>query len=289
MTIGAAPPQDALARLQRLRSASPWPRIAAVAARIGYMARGAVYLSVGAIALLAALRLSPHAVGAIGALEAWSAWPAGIVLLWAVGLGLYAFAGWRALQSIFDVDARGRRPHALATRVGQAVSGLTYGALALSVFRLIHTLHHLNRPSETAATRSFVARMLDLPLGPWLVIAMGGFVTASGLGSIARAALDHFARGLECHPRLRIWIGVLARAGYAGRGLALLPAGVLLVSAGLHARASEARGLGGALEAVAQRPFGHLVLGVTAVGLIGFGLFAVVEGWLRPMQFADKG
>jgi hypothetical protein len=285
MTIGAAPPEDALAGVQDARPASPWPRIAAVGARIGYMARGSVYVSVGAIALLAALRLSPHAVGAIGALEAWGAWPAGIVLLWAVGLGLYAFAGWRALQSVFDVDERGRRPHALASRVGQAISGLTYGALAVSVFRLIHTLHHLGRPSETAAMRSFVARMLDLPLGPWLVIGMGAFVVAAGLGSVARAGLDHFARGLDCHPKLRTGLGVLARVGYAGRGVALLPAGALLVRAGLHARASDARGLGGALEVIARQPLGHPVLGLTAVGLMGFGLFAVVEGWLRPMRF----
>lgn len=289
MTIGAARPDDALSRVQTTRAASPWPRIAATAARVGYMARGSVYVSVGAIALLAALRLSPHAVGAIGALEAWSAWPAGLVLLWAVGLGLYAFAGWRALQSIFDVDERGRHPHALASRVGQAISGLTYGALAVSVFRLIHTLHHLRGPSETAAMRDFVARVLDLPLGPWLVLGMGAFVVCAGLGSIARAGLDHFARGLECHPKLRTWIGILARVGYAGRGVALLPAGLLLVSAGLHARAEDARGLGGALEEIAEQPFGHPILGLTAVGLIGFGLFAVVEGWLRPMRFARSG
>jgi hypothetical protein len=289
MTIGAAPPRDVLARLQKARSASPWPRIAVVAARIGYLARGTVYISIGGIALLAALRLSPHAVGAIGALEAWSAWPLGLVLLWAVGLGLYAFAGWRALQSIFDVDERGRRPHALATRVGQAISGLTYGALALSVFRLIHTLHHLRGPGETAAMRAFVGQMLDLPFGAWLVLGLGTFVVGAGLGSIARAWFDHFASGLDCHPRLRTWLGLLARLGYAGRGVALLPAGGLLIRAGLHARAQDARGLGGALETIAAQPFGHPILGLTALGLIGFGLFAMVEGWLRPMRFGESG
>jgi hypothetical protein len=177
----------------------------------------------------------------------------------------------------------------VATRVGQAISGLTYGALAVSVFRLIHTLHHLRGPGETAAMRGFVARVLDLPFGPWLVLGMGAFVVGAGLGSIVRAWLDHFAGELECHPGLRPWLGVLARVGYAGRGVALLPAGGLLVSAGLHARAQDARGLGGALEAIAEQPFGHPVLGLTALGLIGFGLFAMVEGWLRPMRLTEAG
>lgn len=287
MSIGAAPPEDALAQVQTARAASPWPRIAAVAARIGYMARGVVYVSVGVIALLAALRVSPHAVGAIGALEAWAQWPEGVALLWAVGLGLYAFTGWRVLQSVFDVDARGRRPHALATRIGQAISGLTYGALAVSVFRLIHTLHHLSHPSENAEMRAFVDRMLQLPLGPALVMGLGAFVAGAGVGSIVRAMADHFARGLECHRRLRFWLGSLARVGYAGRGVALLPGGLLLVRSGLHAHAEDARGLGGALEILAAQPLGHAILGLTALGLIGFGLFAMVEGWLRPMRFAE--
>ncbi|MGH6910330.1 MAG: hypothetical protein ACREEG_09100, partial [Phenylobacterium sp.] len=55
-----------------------WPRLAdrlaaivEAGARFGYVARAAVYISVGGVALLAALGLAPHAVGAMGALQAW--------------------------------------------------------------------------------------------------------------------------------------------------------------------------------------------------------------------------
>jgi hypothetical protein len=64
----------------------------------------------------------------------------------------------------------------------------------------------------------------------------------------------------------------------------LLPSGLLLASAGLHARALEARGLGGALELLITWPFGRAMLALTAAGLIAFGLFAMVEAWLRPMR-----
>jgi hypothetical protein len=278
-----------LARLKRRFGHRPWIALIEAAARAGYLARGAIYLSVGGVALLAALRLSPHAEGALGALEAWGDWPLGLALLWAVGLCLYAFAGWRALQSVFDVDRKGRSLKGLAARAGQVISGLTYGGLAVSLFGLIDALEDLHEPDDQAATRAFIDGVLDLPFGPALVIGMGLFVLAAGVGSILRAGFDHFGRDLDCEPDTRAWAGTLARVGYLGRGVALLPAGVLLASAGLHARAAEARGVGGALEMVADWPFGHTILGLTAVGLIAFGLFAVVEAALRPMRLHDLG
>ncbi len=273
-----------LDRLRRRFGAHPWIALLEAAARLGYLARGAVYLSVGAVALLAALRLSPHAEGALGALEAWGDWPLGLALLWMVGVGLYGFAAWRALQSVFDVDHKGRSLKGLAARAGQAISGLTYGGLAVSLFGLIDALEDLHEPDDQAATRAFVDGVLDLPFGPAVVIGMGLFVLAAGVGSIARAGFDHFGRSLECEADTRAWAGTLARIGYLGRGVALLPAGVLLASAGLHARAAEARGVGGALQMLAAWPFGHTILGLTAVGLIAFGLFAVIEAALRPMR-----
>ncbi|WP_293905530.1 DUF1206 domain-containing protein [Phenylobacterium sp.] len=277
-----------LARLQRRFGERPWTAFLEAAARVGYLARGAVYLSVGVIALMAAMRLSPHARGALGALEAWGQWPAGLVLLWLVGLGLYAFAGWRALQAIFDVDRCGRTAQGLASRAGQAISGLAYGGLAVSVFGLMDTMTDLHHPDDQAATRAFVARLLDLPFGAAMVIAMGLFVLTAGAGSVARAAFGHFGHGLDCEPQTRTLAGGVARIGYFGRGVALLPAGLLLASAGLHARASEARGLGGALELLITWPFGRTMLGLTAVGLIAFGAFAILEGWLRRIRL-DPG
>ncbi len=150
-----------LSRMLGRFPAAPWSSLAEAVARIGYVARGSVYLAVGAVALLAALHLTPHAKGALGALEAWGQWPAGILLLWMIGLGLYGFAGWRALQSIFDVDRQGATAKGLAARAGQAVSGLVYGGLAVSVFGLLHAAHHLARQSEHAEMIRTVAKVLS--------------------------------------------------------------------------------------------------------------------------------
>lgn len=285
--MAASHHRPVLVRLRDGFRRRPWAMAAELAARLGYFARGAVYLSVGAIGLLAAAGLSPHAEGALGALEAWGEWPAGLALLWLVGTGLYAFAGWRALQALFDADGQGRTPKALAARAGQAISGLVYGGLAVSTFGLIDALEDLHEADDQAKTRAFVEQALALPAGDWLVIGVGGFILACGIGNMARAVFDHFARTLRLHRRHAAWSGTLARIGYFGRGLALAPAGVLTIRAGLHARAAEASGVGGALEALRAQPFGEPALALVALGLVAFGLFGFVEAWNRPIRTGE--
>lgn len=287
MALSAPVPTRPLARLRRRFARAPWAALIEAAARFGYVARGAVYVSVGAIALLAALRLTPRAEGAVGALEAWGEWSLGIMLLWLIGLGLYGFAAWRALEAFADTERHGHDLRGLAIRAGQAISGLTYGGLAVSVFGLIDALGDLHEPDDRAATRAAVDAALHLPMGGLIVVAAGLFVLAAGLGNMVRAAFDHFGRDLDCDRPVRAWAGTVARFGYAARGLALVPAGGFLLSAGLHARAAEAEGLGGALETLADAPFGHAVLALTGAGLVAFGLFAVAEAGLRPMRAPD--
>ncbi|MDB5420791.1 MAG: hypothetical protein JWR59_738 [Brevundimonas sp.] len=110
---------------------------AAVAARVGYGARGFVYLSVGALALATALGLGGKTIGSQGV----GPWPAeqpfGRVWLVLLGLGLWAFVLWRALQAIWDADHEGRDRAGVLTRLGQAASGLFYALLAAGVFELL--------------------------------------------------------------------------------------------------------------------------------------------------------
>jgi hypothetical protein len=283
-TVPHIPGDRFLLRLRRRFAASPWGATAEMAARLGYMARGTVYLSIGLIALLAVLGVAPHTRGAVGALQAWSRWPLGNVLLWFIGVGLYGFAGWRVLQSVFDVDGQGKTAKAWASRAGQAMSGLIYGTLAVSAFDLIDALHDLRRVGEQAETRATVSAVMAWPLGSKVVMAAGLFILACGLGNAIRAFVDDFGSTLRCDPKVRVWACRLARVGYFGRGVAMLPAGFFMLVAGWHERALEARSVGSALWSLHTLAFGDVVLALIGAGVAAFGAFAFVEAWYRPIR-----
>ncbi|HEX8151415.1 MAG TPA: DUF1206 domain-containing protein, partial [Pyrinomonadaceae bacterium] len=76
------------------------------------------------------------------------------------------------------------------------------------------------------------------------------------------------------------------RAGQVGltaRGVVFGIIGAFLIQAALHARAHEARGLGGALLALEQSPYGPWLLGAVALGLVIYGLYMFVEARYRRM------
>jgi len=254
------------------------------ASRFGYGARGLVYLSVGVIALLAALDLTPKAAGTGEAIEAWAKWPLGIVLITAVAVCLVAFAFWRVMQAAFDADHHGVSAKGLAIRAGQAISGIVYGALAWSTLELLDGFEDVGEADEGDSAKTFAAEVLATPHGDWILILVGLALLGVGIGNLLQGALQDFAKRLDCSDALCRVAVPLARVGYAGRGLATLPAGVFLMRAGIEVRSSEARSWGDALQALEAQPFGSLILGAIAAGLIAFGLFGVFEAFYRRIE-----
>lgn len=254
------------------------------ASRLGYAARGLVYLGLGVIVLLAASDVTPRAKGAKAMLAAWAAWPLGLVLVGAVAVGLLAFAVWRSLQAIFDADQHGVSPKGVAVRIGQAVSGLIYGGLGLWALELLDAFEDVGEADEEQAAHGAAAAVLALPHGEILLLLAGAVMLGVGVGNIVQGLAQDFAKRLRCDDRICRWVVPMAKAGYSARGLATLPAGVFLIQAGLEARSRDARSWGGALQALEAQPFGSWMLGIVALGLIAFGLFGFVEARFRHIR-----
>lgn len=70
---------------------------------------------------------------------------------------------------------------------------------------------------------------------------------------------------------------LLARAGYAARGIVFIIVGALAFLAALGPR-GEAPGTRGALQELLAQPFGDALLAVVAVGLLAFALWRFVQG-----------
>ena len=100
-----------------------------IVARFGYLARGLVYLAVGGFAVEAALDLE-QAEDVRGAMQAIEQQQFGEPVLLAIAIGLLAYAAWRLVQSLFDVDGHGWDGKGLAVRISLLISAALYVLLA---------------------------------------------------------------------------------------------------------------------------------------------------------------
>jgi hypothetical protein len=72
------------------------------------------------------------------------------------------------------------------------------------------------------------------------------------------------------------WATYAGRIGFAARGIVQSIIGGFLIVAAWQYDASEAGGLGKALQTLAQQPHGLWLLGCVAAGLIVYGLYSLV-------------
>ncbi|HEY8613885.1 MAG TPA: DUF1206 domain-containing protein [Roseomonas sp.] len=248
-------------------------------ARLGYAARGAVSLIVGLLALLAAIGRGGEVTGSKGALQTLLSQPLGSVLLGAMAIGLFGFALWRALQSILDADGRGRSWRAMAARTGQLISAAIYTGLGIFAVNLL--IGSASGGEEEQAARDWTRWLLSQPFGRWLLGAVALGVLGSAFGMAGKAWSASFRRHLACGSDTASWVIPLGRAGYAARAVVFLIIGGFLLSAAWQVDPSEARGLGGALLALQEQPFGRVLFGLVALGLAAFGIFEFFEARYR--------
>lgn len=267
-----------------LRRIPPLHDLIELAARVGYGARGFVYLSVGVLILLAAVDLIGDAVGTKGALAWLAQRPLGRLWALLIGVGLAAFVMWRVLQAVFDADHEGISWRALGTRMSQLFSGLSYAALAVAAFGLMAETPVDPASDGVARSQTQAAAVLALPLGRWLLVAGGLTIFGIGVSNIVKAWREDFTEYLACSERLCRRVAPLARAGHVARGLAYLPLASLVVMAGLDARASEVTSFGSALDAVERQPAGPWILAIAAFGFVAFGAFSFIEARFRRIR-----
>jgi len=127
---------------------------------------------------------------------------------------------------------------------------------------------------------------MSQPFGQWLVAIAGAIVFARGAFYLYRAYSRKFREKLKLREMSAIeekWALRLGRMGYAARGVVFAIIGIFLVVAAIYADPHEARGIAGALDALAQQPWGGAMVGVVAIGLAAYGIFMFVEARYRRM------
>jgi hypothetical protein len=77
------------------------------------------------------------------------------------------------------------------------------------------------------------------------------------------------------------WVERLARFGYMTKGLVYAIIGILAAQAAFGA-GGQTTGSSGVLTEIVSQPFGQILLGIVAVGLVGYALWRLLEAIIDP-------
>jgi hypothetical protein len=252
-------------------------------AKLGFAARGTIYLLIGWFAVLLVRGKHSPETDQRGAMQEVARHDGGYLLLWVIAIGFVGYALWRFSEVAFGVVGKGAKAKDKGPRLQSLARGLIYAGLAVSAFNL---LAHARSKSQASQQQLLTSKVMQYPAGRWVVAIAGVVVIGVGLGliyeGVARKFKDHFALAdMPAGSRRIVWF--LGTFGITARGVVFALTGFFLIRAAWDYDPSKARGLDGALRhTVADSGTGRLLVGVCAVGLIAFGLYAYAEAaWRR--------
>ena len=128
--------------------------------------------------------------------------------------------------------------------------------------------------------------MFDWPAGRWLVALGGLAVIGAGLWNLYRGLSRKFEekwRGGMTRSE-RTWGSRAGVLGHLARGVVFTLIGVFLTKAAVEYDPQDAIGLDGALQKVADAPYGPWLLGLTAAGLLAYGVYCLVDARYRDVS-----
>lgn len=238
-------------------------------------AYGVLYLLIGWLAAQLALGQGKGSASGEGALQEIAQKPWGAVGLWVVAAGLLAFGVWQCFQAVGghrDEDG-GKRALARLSSAARAVVMVTLAVLAVRT-----ALGSGGGGGGGGAT----GKVMSLPLGPVLVMAVAAVILAVAGASAHRGLTDRWRKDLEVEGQTgqtgRL-ATVLARAGYLSRAVAFAVIAFLFARAAVEHDSSESGGLDQAIVRFRDEPYGPWLIVLVAVGLSCFGAYHLVRAW----------
>ncbi len=247
-------------------------------ARVGFMAKGVVYLILGTLALRSALGAGGRITGQHGVVRGILSEAHGPLLAVVLAVGLAGFALWRLIEAFADANRKGTKVASVITRAGYAASGLIYGTLALDAVLLA-------LGEEGRAGRSHVVQtLLGGPFGPLLVVLVALGVLAYAVVELVRALRGRVddELGLDAAPAATVpWLSAIVNFGTAARAVVFALVAVLLLRSAATPSAAAAIDATDGLRFAARLPEGRWWLAFVAAGFAAYGVEHVVQAFYR--------
>jgi hypothetical protein len=247
-------------------AAQPW---VSRTVRLGYLAKGLIYTSIGVLALRVAFGMrGGRLTDPSGILTQILRQPFGSVLLAVIGAGIVGYAAYYLFEAIADLRHKGGGIRGWSDRSLTIIKSAAYGAIGVQALVLVFAG---DRPSGDPDKPA--RAVMDVPLGWVLILLIGLGVAVYGVTQIKMAWQGRTDEDIDVGRvrREARWVLPLGRAGTAARGVVLLMMGIALAWAGASERPSQAAGYRDVLLTLASTD--PWLLAAMGSGLLCFGLY----------------
>ncbi|MDQ3103508.1 MAG: DUF1206 domain-containing protein [Actinomycetota bacterium] len=259
-------------------ASSPWFERGA---RAGLVARGAVYIIIGVLAVKLAIGEGGETTSQQQALQEIAQQSFGKTLLVLTAIGLAGYAIWRLVRAWIGHGPE--QSDSTFDRIGGFVSGIGYLLLCIAAIEIIIGSGGGGGSEQASKTTGGV---LGWTGGVYIVGIAGAATIFEGLDqgykAITRKFLEKSKTG-EMSPTMKTTFTRIGVFGHLARMVVFVLIGYFLLKAAIDFNPDAAISLDGALSKLAQADYGPYLLGVVAFGLIGFGLYSLLDARYRKV------
>jgi len=253
--------------MERIQRIETW-------ARLGYAARGLVYVLLGWIALSSGRALSTGE-----AVQAVSDLPGGALLLPLVAIGLFGYGLYKIYSAVLDLDHKGNDAKGWAVRGARTFGGLAYWLLAFIAAKQLFAgkrdpVEAGQSQGSGGAQQEAANHVADAAGGDLLLTLVGLVILGVAVAQFVIAYRATFMDEMPGAPQL---VKPAGQLGYAARAVIVAMVGYFVVQAGLDGE--RLRSFGDALALLRED---HATLfKLIAGGLLLFGLVSFVMARYR--------
>lgn len=251
----------------------------------GFFTKGLVYVLIGTLTFMAAIHQGGDITSTRGVVQFLLKLPLGQFLGALVAAGLSAYILWRLYQTFFLPGNTG--PKSVKNsfqRFRFFYSGLFYGLIAYSFAKPLLTGLEQTRSTENSSgegiqEKAALWELLSTDWGKILIWILAAVVAGQALWQFKIAYKGKFMKKIDHYPDIKHeydLIRKMGKIGYSARGFVFGIIAFFLVKVILQHNANAYKGTEAALQYLLSLSYGSILLGLTALGLICYGVFNIM-------------
>jgi len=235
------------------------------------LAKGVVYALIGVLTALAAFNLGGSNQGKGSVLQLISDLPLGNLLLGVFAFGLFGYVFFRFYQAFFGDEEPWSKTKGFIKRLAYIISGLFYGLLGVAALRIVFAIY-------SGDDTNMVQMILSKPYGKFLLIFIALCIAGKAFYQLYRAYSGSFREDVaqgDLGPKEQSTLVKAGVIGFTARGIVSGILTYLLFKISLSNQ-GQVEGQEAAFDFL-QNKFGAIIMGITALGLVGYALYMFIR------------